>query len=267
MILNNLALILSLGLLFMTKTAIVLALKAGDQQQVRVLLILRLGLGLSACSYLLHLLGPTLDLVRFASFLCTLSGSMLIAIGAVEHWNLRRERMQERSALIDAETDDGAAFEAPSPTGAGLPCLNSRARRVLWHALAAAQQRHQCCVDTDHVLLGLLQEPNSASADILRRLNINPENIRLALGQEPVPDQSSEPSPALEALPLAERAQRAFTLAGKEAHRFEKSSVGTDHLLLGLMLMGSGDAAVSLFRAGVTVESVRNEIQRSQTRR
>ena len=49
-------------------------------------------------------------------------------------------------------------------------------------------------------------------------------------------------------------------MAEIEARRFGKTFVGTEHLLLGLLLVGTGPAASALFRAGLTVEALRREL-------
>ena len=63
---------------------------------------------------------------------------------------------------------------------------------------------------------------------------------------------------------LTEGAQQVFTLASQEAHRFDRAFIGTEHLLLGLVLVGKGKAAAVLFGEGVTVDGIRNEILKSK---
>jgi hypothetical protein len=259
-ILNELVLLLCLALLFVTKAALISAVRRGDGRLARVLHILRLGLALSSVAYLLRLLMPASDIVRLVSLLCTFAGAVLIWIGGLEHASLRRERLSGTPVTNSQETDD----EADEPTEAGLPRLNSHARRVLRHAADEARRRRQSCVDTDHVLLGLLRERQSEGTDILGRLNIRPESIRLALGDVSGPDRPPETLLTEAPLPLTDRARQTLSLAAQEAHRFDKVTVGTDHLLLGLVLMGTGAAASTLFQAGATVDGIRGEIMRGR---
>jgi hypothetical protein len=266
MILNQAALILCLILLLVSRIAAFRALRKGETRLVRVFQLLRLGLGLSACSYALRLMLPASDPARVASFFCTLAGSLLIWTGTLEHVDLRRYRLLVRAASPEGEPDDGLAAEIAFPTEAGLLRLNSCAGRVWSHAVDEARRRHRCCVDTDHLLLGLLQEPRCAGADILERLDVRPENIRLALGQPSAPRGDGVQDLSGEALPLTSRADQAFACAVQEARRFGKASVGTDHLLLGLVLMGTGAAAISLFQEGVTVDGIRGEIIKVRAR-
>jgi len=271
MLLNELALAACLALLLSTKLAVAAAARRADYRQRRVLLIFRLGLSFSACSYVLHLLGRSAPgPVSLLSLVCSFAGILLIWIGWLEHWSLARQRAREQQSLRPAEEDDGEdngrADEEVLPEGEGLPVLNSQARRVLRQAQAEAARRRQDCVDTDHLLLGLLREPAGAGAHILDALGVDKAKIYAALGQLPegvsglgLPSYS-DGRPADKAPPLSERARQVFALAAQEAHRFEKSSVGTGHLLLGLVLMGRGAAAAALFQEGVTVERIRNEM-------
>jgi ATP-dependent Clp protease ATP-binding subunit ClpA len=69
------------------------------------------------------------------------------------------------------------------------------------------------------------------------------------------------PAPAATAsLVLTDRAREALGLAAQEARRFDSPYVGTEHLLLGLVLKGTGPAAAALFGSGVTLDGVREEV-------
>src|ERR1041385_7077604 len=58
------------------------------------------------------------------------------------------------------------------------------------------------------------------------------------------------------------RAKQALALARKEAERFNHNFVGTEHLLLGLILLGQGVAVTVLKRMGVSLEAVRTEVEK-----
>ncbi len=59
------------------------------------------------------------------------------------------------------------------------------------------------------------------------------------------------------------RAQRVIQLARREADRFNHPYVGTEHLLLGLIVLGEGVAVNVLERMGVSLESVRYEVEKA----
>jgi len=57
-------------------------------------------------------------------------------------------------------------------------------------------------------------------------------------------------------------AQQAFALARNEAERLNHDSVGTEHVLLGLIRLGKGVAVTVLQKLGLDLESVRKEIEK-----
>lgn len=58
------------------------------------------------------------------------------------------------------------------------------------------------------------------------------------------------------------RAQRVVQLARKEAERFNHPYAGTEHLLMGLIALGEGVAVVVLDNMGLSLESVRLEVEK-----
>jgi ATP-dependent Clp protease ATP-binding subunit ClpC len=58
------------------------------------------------------------------------------------------------------------------------------------------------------------------------------------------------------------RAQQALALAHKEADRFHHNYVGTEHLLLGLIALGSGVAVTVLAKLGLDLEKARAEVEK-----
>jgi ATP-dependent Clp protease ATP-binding subunit ClpC len=60
---------------------------------------------------------------------------------------------------------------------------------------------------------------------------------------------------------FTERARRVLTLAQEEAHRFNHSYIGTEHILLGLVREGDGVAAKVLANLGVELNKVRSAVE------
>src|SRR5437868_14415199 len=61
---------------------------------------------------------------------------------------------------------------------------------------------------------------------------------------------------------LTESAKRVTALAAGEARAMNHPYVGTEHMLLGLLLEGSCDAGGTLRRLGLDADRVRNEIEK-----
>lgn len=58
------------------------------------------------------------------------------------------------------------------------------------------------------------------------------------------------------------RAQQALALARKEADRLNHNFVGTEHLLLGMIVLGQGTAVNVLKTMGLDLETVRTEVKK-----
>jgi len=59
---------------------------------------------------------------------------------------------------------------------------------------------------------------------------------------------------------LSQRAQRVLALASEESRRMDCEHVGSDHLLLAVLVFGEGSGAAVLSDAGLSVEPVRGRI-------
>lgn len=65
---------------------------------------------------------------------------------------------------------------------------------------------------------------------------------------------------------FTERAQRVLLLAQEEAQYFDHSYVGTEHILLGIIKEGEGNASRILQEAGITLENVRQQVENMEGR-
>jgi ATP-dependent Clp protease ATP-binding subunit ClpC len=64
--------------------------------------------------------------------------------------------------------------------------------------------------------------------------------------------------------PIFETSSQVLAIARREAQGFNHSHTDTDHLLLGLLVLGSGVAPHVLAKKGLTAEKVRDEIRKSR---
>jgi hypothetical protein len=194
------------------------------------------------------------------SFLTCVLGTAFLWLGWMEHWRLRAECPNTRPVPRDEEDEPiPDALLAASPV-AGTSSLTARTHQALLHARYEAYRRHECCVDTDHLLLGLLHDSDSAGAHVLDILGAGREKVHLELLGQMEPRRKVTKTKAGQPA-LTERADQVLALAAQEAHRFDKACVGTEHLLLGLVLVGKGKAAAVLFGEGVTVDGIREIIK------
>ena len=61
---------------------------------------------------------------------------------------------------------------------------------------------------------------------------------------------------------FTERARKVIILSKEEARRFNHDYIGTEHLLLGLIREGEGVAAAVLQKLGLSLETIRIEVEK-----
>jgi ornithine carbamoyltransferase len=135
--------------------------------------------------------------------------------------------------------------------------FSERARRAIFLAQENAKRLGHCCISTEHLLLGVLEEGDNVACDVLQRIGIDREKLRSEIGYEDIAVSSREP---VEDMDLAPRALRAIELSCEEANQLGDSYVGTRHLLLGLVREGEGVAARVLAANGADLERMRQEV-------
>lgn len=143
-----------------------------------------------------------------------------------------------------------------------------RAQGTFALAWGEAGRRGAETIGTEHLLLALLADTHGVAWRVMERLGGGTEAIRADLQAE-LPAGDGEPSAPdedlpLDLLPLTPEAQRAVEAARAESRRMAEPSVGTGHLLLGLLAQAESLAALSLTRHGIAPERVRQEMAREQ---
>jgi len=147
---------------------------------------------------------------------------------------------------------------APEKGEAMWERLTERARSVVLSAHEEARRLGEGYVGTEHLLLGLVREDNlpNLGAGILIRLGVTPDQI----GSELAPQLTHGDKFLGEEMQLTPQSKRVIDLAYAEAKARNHDHIGTEHLLLALLLEGEGVAWIVLSRLGVDVERARGEI-------
>jgi ATP-dependent Clp protease ATP-binding subunit ClpC len=124
--------------------------------------------------------------------------------------------------------------------------LTERARDAVLSAHEEARRLGEGSVGTEHLLLGLVREENlpNLGAAILIRLGVTPDRIRSELA----PRLTRGDHSAGEEMHLTPRSKRVIDLAYAEARSMSHDHIGTEHLLLALLLEGE-DLAWKVLRA------------------
>lgn len=137
--------------------------------------------------------------------------------------------------------------------------FSDQAKRVLQRAQEQAQRFQQNYVGTEHVLLGLLEGGEDSAHAVLRRVGVEPEQVRhqveavMTRGERQVRGE----------IGLKPQVKNVVVLALDEAQRLGHRSVGTEHLLIALIRLDEGVAADVLKRLGVDLEQVRAQTEAS----
>lgn len=134
-----------------------------------------------------------------------------------------------------------------------LERFTDRARKAISSAKTEAGNLNHSLVDTEHLLLGLLNDSQSVAVNVLRQMNIDYATVRVKVLNLVVPGKNPHNS---KEIPFTPRAKKVLELAIDEAKRLDHNYVGTEHLLLGLIRETEGIAYQALHELGVDVPTV-----------
>jgi len=134
--------------------------------------------------------------------------------------------------------------------------FTERARRVVFFAQEEAAKFGENYVSTEHLLLGLVREPDSVAARILDRMGVSLAKIRSEIERQVTRGDGR----LGQDMQLTPRAKRVIDLAYDEARNLSNNYIGTEHLLLGLIREGEGVAGKVLMKLGVDLDKTRKEV-------
>ncbi len=133
---------------------------------------------------------------------------------------------------------------------------NEKARRALFFARYEASKLGSRVIESEHILLGILREGEETTAEILRRFRVKPEDLRREIEGERV---FVERISSTAELPLSEDSKKILAQASREAEEQGATSVGSEHLLIGILLVKDCLAMRVLSQYGLDTYAVRDE--------
>ena len=136
--------------------------------------------------------------------------------------------------------------------------FTERAKKVLTLAQEEAARSHHSYIGTEHLLLGLFRERDGLAAIVLDNLGVDIGTVRKTIESVLSRDERI----IIQQIIPTSRVKKVIELSFEEARRMGHDYVGTEHLLLGLLLEGEGIAAHVLADLGATLARVRAEIER-----
>ncbi|MEO7361353.1 MAG: Clp protease N-terminal domain-containing protein [Gemmatimonadaceae bacterium] len=138
--------------------------------------------------------------------------------------------------------------------------FTERVRTVLSLARDEAHRLEHDYVGTEHMLLGLIREGAGVATTAMEGLGIDPEKVRqdvINAVKHGEHDESRGPD-----LPYTSRAKKVLEFSMHEALNLKHTYVGTEHVLLGLLVEGKGIAAQVLRQNDADTDQVRAEVLR-----
>jgi hypothetical protein len=137
----------------------------------------------------------------------------------------------------EPDLDDDGRFSRFTP----------RARQVTLHARDEARAAGNDSIGTEHVLLGLLDEPDALAARALATQGVSLDDLRAATRARLAPRAADVPAD----IPFRPAAKKLVELTVREALRLGHNYIGTEHILLALFADESSVAGEVLAAAGV----------------
>jgi len=151
--------------------------------------------------------------------------------------------------------------------------LTPQAKRVLQLVWDEARYLGHNCIDTEHVLLALIALNDGAALQILTNLDVDLERLRSTTISMSAEDDAINALPAtarssnVENSPIngafhrsSKHAIKVILQAQSLAKTMGHACVGTEHILLSLLLEGDGVAAQALKEAGVKFGGASNQV-------
>lgn len=177
-----------------------------------------------------HLIGHFVDQARKTGASWTVIGTSM---------GVSKQAAQKRFVPKSADTK-GILGAAP------FSRFTDRARTVITAAQQEARTAGHDYIGTEHLVLGLLADPQALGARTLADQSITAEQLRAAMKVVLGPQQDSVP----EHIVFTPRAKKVLELAAREALRLDHNFVGTEHLLLGVLAEEEGVGAKVLVALG-----------------
>jgi hypothetical protein len=180
-----------------------------------------------------HLIGHFVDQARR-------SGASWTDIG--QYMGVSKQAVQKR--FVPKESEDLDDF----PRGGRLSRFTTRARNVVVQTRVEAESLGHEKVTNEHLVLGLLSEPDAIAGRAIAELSLPLDQVRdavLAL----LPEMTGN---RIRRARFNRETKKTLELALREALHLGHNYIGTEHLLLGLLRNDKEPAAELLVRLGVT---------------
>jgi len=142
--------------------------------------------------------------------------------------------------------------------------FTEKAKRILFLAKYEASQHGAKVIGTEHLLLGLLKEGEETTRELFTRANVSMDLLQSELERR---GPAREKLSTSVEIPFGEEAKRALQYAEEEAERLMHPTIGTEHILLGLLRLENAPAGRVLAERGMRLYAVREDAVQIYKRR
>lgn len=129
----------------------------------------------------------------------------------------------------------------------------SKAKKAIDLAARISKKMNYSYVGTEHILAGLIKEGTGVAAEILTACNVEYDKLISMIEDLISPGDNIE---VMDRDGYSPRTQRVLERASEEADRFECNEIGTEHLLMAIVLQGDCAAARLLNTMGVNSQKM-----------
>lgn len=141
--------------------------------------------------------------------------------------------------------------------------FTERAQEAAQRAAEIIQRYGHNQIDTEHILLALIEQPGGVIPQILGHLNVNAQALadRLDATLRATPKANIFGGGGAGQIFITPRVKRIIDLANEEANRLRDEYISTEHIFLAILTERNTPAARVLESAGITRERVYEAIQ------
>ncbi|MFJ4658462.1 Clp protease N-terminal domain-containing protein [Nocardia sp. NPDC088792] len=176
-----------------------------------------------------HLIGHFVDQARR-------SGASWTEIG--QSMGVTKQAAQKRFVAKSSSNLEAAIMDPKD----GFARFTPRARNVVVAAQEEARSVGNLEITPEHLILGLLAEPDSLAVKLINAKGVSDEAVR-RVAVNALPLASGEAVPAL--IPFDGQSRKALELTFREALRLGHNYIGTEHILLALLDLEAGTGVLS----------------------
>ncbi|CAA6812637.1 MAG: ATP-dependent Clp protease ATP-binding subunit ClpA [uncultured Aureispira sp.] len=140
--------------------------------------------------------------------------------------------------------------------------FSPKVKEIISHSREEALKFGHDYIGTEHLLLGVLKEPTSLAVRVLESLNVDSEQLSVAVEKSINQNTNTLPtSYNIGNLPLTKQAEKVLKVTFLEAKLLKSELIGTEHILLSVLKHKDNLAARVLLQFNVSYDVFKTELE------